>query len=256
MTVVYYQILVACIALVLSLGVAVLAWMLLRSRARENTLRQELEAQESRLRQTMATQEEERKQFSGALHEEIGRQLQDLRLSASRLAERSAQQSPEQGAEIRRIGQGLEHAARDIKALSDKLLPRVLAETGLDAALAELTDQLFRNSSLQARYSPSATGGRYGQQVEIAAYRMARELLSNAARHAGARHVDMHLERNGYYLLLTVRDDGRGFDTSRARVRDSGLQRLESHLQSTGGKASFSSGIGEGTSVTLRIPIA
>jgi signal transduction histidine kinase len=85
---------------------------------------------------------------------------------------------------------------------------------------------------------------------------MARELLSNAARHAGARHVDIHLERNGYYLLLTVRDDGRGFDTSRTRVRDSGLQRLESHLQSTGGKASFTSGIGEGTTVTLRIPIA
>jgi signal transduction histidine kinase len=256
MTVVFYQILVAAMAVLLSLGVAVLAWMLLRGRSREAALRQELEAQESRLRQTMAMQEEERKRFSGALHEEIGMRLHSLRLSASRLAERSALHSPEQGAEIRRIAEGLDQAARDIKALSDKLLPRVLAEQGLDAALAELTDQVFRHTAIQASYTPSAAAGRYGQQVEIATYRMARELLSNAARHAGARQVTMHMERNGYYLLLTVRDDGRGFDTARVRERDSGLQRLESHLQSTGGKASFSSQVGEGTTVTLRIPIA
>ncbi len=244
------------LVLVLALLSGGMAFLLYRSRQREETLRQQLENLQNRLRQAMENQEEERKQFSGALHEEIGMRLHSIKLTLSRLAERIVVQSPEHGVELRRAASGLEGAARDIRALSDKLLPRVLAEQGLDAALADLTDQIFRHTPIEALYVESEAKGRYGQQVEIATYRMARELLSNAARHAGARKVNVQLRRDGHFLAFSVQDDGRGFDVNRRMRNQGGLDMLQSHLQTIGGKASFTSATGEGTTVTLRIPIS
>lgn len=245
----------ALLALVL-LGCAALGWLLWRGKREREALRRRLEQQETRLRQMLESQEEERKRFSGALYEEVGLKLQGLRFTLGRLASRLAAQQPEHSAELQRSAAELERAAREIRSLSDKLLPRILAERGLDAALSDLTAEVFRHTAIQARYQASEKGGRYGQQVEIATYRIARELLSNAARHAGARRVEVALSRRDNWLTLTVRDDGRGFDTGGYKAGQRGLEMIRSHAQAAGGKASFHSTPGQGTTVLLEMPIA
>ncbi len=236
--------------------IAVLGYAYYRSKKEISRLLGELHYQEKRFGQTMEAFEEERKRYSGALHEEIGVRLQGLRLHTQRLAERVSVLAPEQGVEISRLSADLERAGRDIRELSDKLLPRILAEQGLDAALSDLTQRVFRHTPIQAHYVETTGKGRYGQQVEIATYRIARELIHNAARHAGARHVEVRLWQSGSSLELTVRDDGRGFDPQRVRLRYGGLDLLHSHVKTIGAKTSISSSPGQGTLVRLEVPIS
>jgi signal transduction histidine kinase len=234
------SILVLSVLLALALPVmAGMTWLLWKGRRERDALRRRLEQQEGRLRQMLEAQEEERKRFSGTLYEEVGLKLQGLRFTLGRLASRLAAQQPEHSAELQRSAAELERAAREIRSLSDKLLPRILAERGLDAALSDLTAEVFRHTAIQASYQASANGGRYGQQVEIATYRIARELLSNAARHAGARRVEVALSRRENWLTLTVRDDGRGFDTEGHKSGQRGLEMIRSHAQAAGGGPSF-----------------
>ena len=97
-------------------------------------------------------------------------------------------------------------------------------------------------------------------QVEQAAndvaaqiYFIAQEALSNIERHAGARQVDVSLARSNGQLLLTISDDGRGFDESQVDEERFGLQGMYERAEMIGAMLSVTSTVGQGTVVQLTI---
>ncbi len=249
--------LVAAIGLVaLLLAIGGWTWQRNRARAQRRMQEAELRFQEERMRHSIEVQEAERKRIARDLHDGIGQRLGGLKLSWSRLTERLQRVLPEEQQDMRRLTRVLDETAHEVRALSHQMMPRALSAVGLSAALNDLVDQQFRNSGIAVRMEEHGASGRFDERVEIALYRMAQEMLGNILKHAGATQVDLQLMRSGKRLILVVEDNGRGFDPNRLRAgAGHGLANLHSRAAAVGGDVVFESSPGNGTVITVRVPL-
>jgi Histidine kinase-, DNA gyrase B-, and HSP90-like ATPase/Histidine kinase len=188
----------------------------------------------------VAAREEERRRLRNDLHDEVGPSLAVLamRLDAEGRAELAAQAR----ADLARI-----------RALVRDLRPAALDDLGLAAALAEEVERL-RAGGLDATLDAPEPLGELPAAVEVAAYRIAREALSNVIRHSGARRCTVRLARAGTALRLEVDDDGRGMpDVVRPGV---GLESMRARAEEVGGSFAVGPGPGgAGTRVSVRLPL-
>jgi signal transduction histidine kinase len=149
------------------------------------------------------------------------------------------------------VGEALENAERgidEVRELARGIHPRILSSGGLGPAL----ETLARHSHVPATVV-TQTRAPLPQPVEVTAYYVASEALTNAAKHAHASAVEIAVEADGRWLMLKIRDDGvGGADPSRG----SGLISLRDRVQALGGALEVRSEIGGGTELVARIPIA
>jgi len=94
---------------------------------------------------------------------------------------------------------------------------------------------------------------RFGEQIEVTAWYVLAEALSNVVKHAEASEVEVSLSQEDGSLGLVIRDDGCGFDLD--RPRGLGLTGLSDRLDTVGGSLTINSGAGLGTSVCVHIPV-
>ena len=135
----------------------------------------------------------------------------------------------------------------DLRELSRGIHPAILSEGGLDPALKALV----RRSAIPIKLDVSVNN-RLDERVEVAAYYVVSEALANAAKHAQASVVEIHVEARNGTLDLTIRDDGiGGADLSRG----SGLIGLSDRVEALGGTLGIVSPTGEGTSLHVQLPI-
>jgi signal transduction histidine kinase len=94
---------------------------------------------------------------------------------------------------------------------------------------------------------------RFSEQIEVTAWYVLAEALSNVVKHAAASEVEVSLTQQDGELWLVIRDDGRGFDLD--RPRGLGLAGLSDRLDTVGGSLTITSSAGLGTSVCVHIPV-
>jgi PAS domain S-box-containing protein len=149
------------------------------------------------------------------------------------------------------VGEALEQAERaidDMRELARGIHPRILSSGGLGPAL----ETLARRSPVPATVV-TQTDARLPEPVEVTAYYVASEALTNAAKHASASEVRITVGADDGWLVLTIRDDGVG----RAdRSKGSGLVGLDDRLAALGGALTVHSEPGAGTVLTAQIPVA
>lgn len=224
-----------------------------------NAMLDELAGVRARLRELSAgilnAQEEERRRISRELHDDTAQTLTSLLLYAKALEQGDVPPSVREAlAELREeVAASLE----GVRRLARELRPSALDDLGLVAALDGYTQDLARRTGLPVRFEAAYSGDRLPAQVELVLYRIAQEAITNAAKHAGARHIDVELVREPGAVSLTVRDDGKGFDPARVtRGRGLGLFSMRERAELAGGTLSVISRPGQGTTVVARIPIA
>jgi signal transduction histidine kinase len=132
--------------------------------------------------------------------------------------------------------------------LSQGIRPAILVERGLPAAL----DDLSRRAALPVRLEITITG-RLPEAVEAAAYFVASEALTNAAKHSHASEASLTASCDGRTLVVEVADDGIG---GAVTGRGSGLRGLADRVEAIGGRLTVSSPPGRGTTVRGEIPCA
>jgi signal transduction histidine kinase len=162
--------------------------------------------------------------------------------------------SPEAVTRIEGAVGELDRAIRDLRNYIFGLRPGILADRQLDQALRELGDDIQKRSSLQVGVEVDAelaavVSSRSHQIVQVT-----REALSNVARHAQAKRSVIRLARAGNTALLTIEDDGIGFDV----VSDSagnGLRNMRERATAMGGSLRVSSKAGKGTRLRFTFPI-
>jgi signal transduction histidine kinase len=158
---------------------------------------------------------------------------------------------------IKRIQQVCEEVDRSIDFLVWSLRPTTLDHLGLSAALGELVRGWSDRFRVDAEYE--TTGGnapRLPPEVETNVYRIAQESLHNIYKHARATHVAVSLERRGSRAVLTIEDDGRGFDAeAMSNGEGLGLRIMRERAALIGGTLDIESTAGRGTSVLLRFPV-
>lgn len=226
-----------------------------RLRATFNHMLDELEVQRDQLRslssRTLSAQEEERKRIARDLHDGVAQQLTALMLKL---------RAP-QGANALAIADlraDLGAMLEEVRRLARELRPSVLDDLGLADAIASHIDDLRASHGVDISLSVECARPRLPRQTELALYRIAQEALTNALKHSATRKINVELRCTQEEAHLSVSDDGRGFDTERARTRDQrglGLFGMEERAALAGGRLTIQSQPGAGTVVAASVPI-
>jgi signal transduction histidine kinase len=147
-------------------------------------------------------------------------------------------------------GQVQQELAEMIRALR----PAALADKGLAAAIQEFTNEWSRRMGIDVEVR--VEGERTTPlDIEEALFRVTQEALANIARHSEAKHVEIQLAWIREKLLLTIRDNGKGFDIARVERKGLGLRHMRERVEMLDGTLTISSSA-DGTSVTINIPIS
>ena len=153
----------------------------------------------------------------------------------------------ELSSELSRVAEGLASALDNLREIAHGVHPAILAEGGLGPALKTLV----RRSPLSVELAVRADA-RLPERVEVAAYYVVSETLTNAAKHAHASVVRVDVDAVERVLRLFVRDDG---DGGADPIRGSGLVGLKDRVEALGGTISVQSPLGAGTSVDVELPL-
>jgi signal transduction histidine kinase len=201
----------------------------------------------------VAAQEQERKSISRELHDEVGQALNALLVDAGNLQKRIPEtdvQSLDLLNSIRRLADTSVNEVRDIALL---LRPSMLDDLGLTAAIQWQAREVSRRTGLAVKVSADAEADNLPEGLSICLYRIAQEALQNVTRHAQAKTVHVELERNLDSLVLSVRDDGIGFNAE--NVRGLGTVGMEERLRQIGGVLRVTSKPGQGVTLVAEVPI-
>jgi signal transduction histidine kinase len=206
--------------------------------------RSQLTASRARI---VAASDETRRQIERDIHDGTQQRLVSLGL-ALRAAEAEVPAGlDELRATLSRAASGLAAAVEDLQEISRGIHPAILSRGGLVAALETLAGRAAVPVQLAARIDR-----RLPESVEVAAYYVVSEALTNAAKHANASRVDIEaLVRDGS-LRLSVRDDGVG---GAEPARGSGLVGLRDRVEAVGGSIEITSPPGHGTHVVVQLPL-
>lgn len=138
------------------------------------------------------------------------------------------------------------------------LRPTALDAHGLVPALREYADGFAQHSGVECTLTVEGTPRRFNPECEVAAFRIAQEALNNVEAHAAAKHAQIHLAWDVRDLRIEIVDDGKGFDIAEVTQQPRshlGLIGMEERAESVGGSLAVHSRIGEGTRVSLRVPV-
>jgi len=205
-------------------------------------------------------QEEERARVARDLHDEVNQSLTGLllRLEAAREAA-----PPELEGELAETKALANQAMGELLSLARQLRPTALDDLGLVAAIEGQVEQL-RRGEIEASLQADGSFSDLGDDAQLVVYRVAQEALSNAARHSGAKRVEVRLrrtpnsgspypstERGG--VLLEVSDNGRGFAFDESE-RGLGIGGMRERALLIGAELTIESRPGRGTTVRLDVP--
>lgn len=207
--------------------------------------------------QVIATQEAERRRMAGDIHDGISQRLISLSYFLDAASHAAADgDATEVGQQLDQARELLGLALDEARAAIGGLRPPVLDDLGLAGGLASLA-----RSTPQVDTQVELADRRLPEHVEIALYRIAQECLQNIVKHARATSATLRFDVEDGGARLEVVDDGVGFDTSTdadARpggTRGYGLQSMVERAELVGGHLHVRSRPGEGTTVTVTVPL-
>ena len=205
----------------------------------------ELTASRARL---VTASDETRRRIERDLHDGAQQQLVSLTFQLRAVQSTVPPELDEVTAQLDRVTAGLTDALDELREFARGIHPAILAEGGLGPALRALARRSEVPVELDVR-----TSGRLPEPVEVAAYYVASEALTNAAKHAMASVVAVEVEEADGSLRISVRDDGVGGADC---AGGSGLVGLKDRVEALGGRISVESPPGAGTSIEVELPLA
>jgi signal transduction histidine kinase len=206
--------------------------------------REQLAASRARI---VATADETRRRIERNLHDGLQQRLVTLGLELQSVKE-AAPTRQVLLAELARIQAELGATLDEVREISRGIHPAILSDGGLAPALRTLA----RRSAIPVELEVSMNG-RLPEPVEVTAYYVVSEALTNTAKHAHASVVRIAVERRNGTLHLSVRDDGAGGADA---GRGSGLTGLRDRVEAIGGTLVVESPVGAGTSLLVALPVS
>lgn len=197
--------------------------------------------------------ERERRQVAVALHDRIGQALAlaQIKLSMVHAAPADEKRAVEEAIEL------IAQAVTETRALSFELSPPLLYDLGVEEAIRWLVEEVERRNGLKVELSDDGAVKPLDESTASFVFRAVRELLKDVLGSGDLSRATVSLRRSADQFEVTVQDGGGGLEPeSHAAAAGAGLFVIQETIDRLGGTVTVASTAGEGTSVTLRVPIA
>ncbi|CAN5703143.1 ligand-binding sensor domain-containing diguanylate cyclase [soil metagenome] len=216
-------------------------------------------AQRAFSQQLISSQERERKRIAAELHDSIGQRLviiNNLALSSLR-SDEGTRPPQEKALALEEISAEALSAIKETREISYDLRPFQLDRLGLTKAIGSVVRSVSAASGMSITAEVDNIDDLFPEELRINLYRIVQECLTNIMKHAQATQVTVRVQRENRHMILTIRDNGKGFvvETSdaSAAARGFGLSGMAERAHLLGGKLKVNSTIGRGTDVVIEI---
>jgi signal transduction histidine kinase len=257
-----YKIYILAAAAVLLLQSGLIAGLLVQRSRRRRAEQDLLDSQEAlrvsydRLRdlggRLLHAQEGERARIARELHDDISQQMSLLVIDLGMMRGNVAPQTQALTKEALNRAEGIVKSVHD---LSHRLHPPKLRLIGLVAALRDLQHEMSQ-LGVPVAFTHESVPTPLPTELTLCLFRVVQEALQNAHKYSHARHVSVQLRGVTEGLMLTIADDGVGFDVDEAWGKGLGLISMGERLEAVGGTLKISSKPGEGTQVSVLVPLS
>ena len=212
-------------------------------------------------RSVWRVQEDERRRLAHELHDGVGHSLTALIHLVSQATDALAERPDEARERLQRARDVAQSTLQETRALSRLLRPQILDDLGLEAALRWLARSFHDDHRLAVGLDLDQPFPDIDGDLSTLVFRVTQESMSNIAKHAQAKHVEIGLHQRAVFLILTIRDDGRGCDPEAALAesregRSSGLGGLRDRVRLFGGTLRVDSKPQAGCTVTAQFPLS
>lgn len=222
----------------------------------ENELRQSHEQLRQLSSHLQTIREEERTNIAREIHDELGQQLTGLKMDITWLGKKVSKESDFVSSKIESILSLIDDIIKTVRKISSDLRPGVLDDLGLVAALEWQSTEFQKRSGIKSVFKSGLDGHQFDRQTGTGVFRIYQEALTNIMRHAQATEVSASLQMQAGGLILTVNDNGKGFNTgSIGSKKTLGLIGMKERAFMMGGELEITSVEGKGTALTLKVPI-
>jgi len=209
------------------------------------------------MQRLLTTQEEERRRIAQDLHDHAGQIMTALIIQVTHLLSHIDREDKGKiTGELERLRDIAEHGLDEVHKLVYDLRPLILDDSGLGPAVSSYINTHIRPTGLEVDFKMVALDGRLPQDAETAAYRIIQEAITNTLRHAEASRIEIRLDRRKDWLIVMVRDNGKGFDADNDSQpkKSLGVHGMRERAELVGGNLQVLSVPGAGTTILARLP--
>jgi len=198
-------------------------------------------------------QETERSRIARDLHDGLGGILSGTKITLSGLTLFNENDSGRNT--LNKSLDQLDVAVVELRRIAHNLMPELLDKYGLEEALKEYAERMSNDElEISSRFVKLKT--ELSKDKQIVVYRIIQELVNNAVKHSQASQIIMQLSQHNDLIMITVEDNGKGFDPHLADGKKSaGMHNVQSRLEFLSGQMQINSVAGRGTSIEIEFPI-
>jgi signal transduction histidine kinase len=226
-----------------------------RQRA-EDKLRRSLDQLRALTTYLQYVREEERTRIAREVHDELGQALTGLKLDLSWLLTKVGKNRTPVADKVKTMVSHIDETIQTVRRIATELRPGILDSLGLVAAIEWQANEFHTRTKIPCHVETNVADTVWDQEFSTVFFRIFQETLTNIIRHAKATRVDVRLAEDDGKLVLTVKDNGKGItEEEMANTRSIGLVGMRERARLVGGELSLQGAPGQGTMVTLRVPL-
>lgn len=209
--------------------------------------------------QLLAAQETERRNIAGEIHDSIGQTLAAIKFGASTAMDELRQgNTREAETKLGSVLSLLQNAVDEVRRIQMDLRPSMLEDLGIGATINWFCREFQKvYSTIQIEKRIGVEEDEIQQSLKISLYRIIQEAFNNIAKHSKGDRAVLSLETNHNGIVLTIQDNGQGFDPEEARKRyrkGLGLSSMKERAELSGGSFAIESAKGKGTTIRALWP--
>jgi len=234
------------------IGDLIIAFNKMNSQLKEQTKSLEKE-RILRTKSLLAGQEIERQRLSRELHDSLGQSILALKMKFEHIKEYENGTAQKLISEIDDL---FSLIIKEIRNISNDLMPAVLSEFGLLLAIKKMIREITETQKIEINFEENLTKNKLNKEIEVHIYRIIQEAFSNIIKHAKAQKITLKISEQKNNLELIIIDNGKGFTLEQTvLMRGNGISNIKERINLLGGNIEFLSEINKGTRINCLIPI-
>lgn len=223
---------------------------------KEKQLQQEvIRQQDIAVKAVLQAEENERKRIAGELHDGVGQLMSAARMNLSAFENDILFAGDDKRQRFEKIISLVDEGCSEVRMVSHNMMPNALLKSGLANAVRDFIEKIDHNLIKVDLYS-EGLNERLDADIETVLYRVIQEAVNNVIKHSGANRLDISLVRENSAIVVTIEDNGKGFDTDyKERFEGIGLKNIMTRIAYLKGEVEFNSSAGRGTFIGITVPL-